>query len=88
MGLRLGGKGDWIIGIHEIRVGARVRVRGDHRVESRRGAVGKIIGHYGGREHVAVDVQLADGRRRLFWPTDLNEVPLARSWWRSLFEAG
>jgi hypothetical protein len=27
--------------------------------------VGKIMGRYGGREHVAVDVQLSDGRRRL-----------------------
>ena len=40
-------------------------VRGDHRVKSRRGAVGKIMGRYGGREHVAVDVRLSDGRRRL-----------------------
>jgi hypothetical protein len=40
-------------------------VRGDLRVKSRRGAVGKIMGRYGGREHVVVDVQLSDGRRRL-----------------------
>ena len=52
------------MGIDEIRVGTRVRVREDHRVKSRRGAVGKIMGRYGGREHVAVDVQLSDGRRK------------------------
>ena len=62
------------------------RVRGDHRVESRRGAVGQIIGRYGGREHVAVEVRLSDGRRRLFWPGDLKVVPLPRPWWRSMFE--
>lgn len=67
-------------------VGTRVRVRGDHRVESRRGAVGQIIGRYGGREHVAVEVWLSDGRRRLFWPGDLKEASPSRLWWRSVFE--
>ncbi len=70
----------------EIRVGTRVRVRGDHRVESRRGTVGKIMGRYGGREHVAVDVRLSDGRRRLFWPGDLEEASPPRTWWRSMLE--
>jgi hypothetical protein len=74
------------VGFDEIRVGTRVRVRGDHRIESRREAVGKIMGRYGGREHVAVDVQLSDGRRRLFWPADLEEVSPPQPWWRSMFE--
>jgi len=76
------------VGFDEIRVGTRVRVRGDHRVESRREAVGKIMGRYGGREHVAVDVQLSDGRRRLFWPADLKEISPQRTWGRSMFEGG
>ncbi len=72
----------------EVRVGTRVRVRRDHKIESRRGAIGRIVGRYGGRDHVAVEVRLYDGRRRLFWPGDLKEVssPLPR--WRSLFEGG
>jgi hypothetical protein len=68
------------VGSEEVRVGTRVRVRGDHRVESRRGAVGRIVGRYGGREHVAVEVRLDDGRRRLFWPGDLKEASRPRSW--------
>ncbi len=74
------------MGSEEVRVGTRVRVRGDHRVESRRGAVGKIVGRYGGREHVAVEVRLFDGRRRLFWPGDLKDVSRPRSWWRCICE--
>ena len=62
------------MGDEEARVGARVRVRRDHRIDSRRGATGKIVGRYGGREHVAVEVELFDGRRRLFWTEDLLEV--------------
>ena len=68
----------------EAHVGTRVRVRGDHRVESRRGAVGQIIGRYGGREHVAVEVWLSDGRRRLFWPGDLKVISPPKVWWRFL----
>jgi hypothetical protein len=74
------------VGSEEVRIGTRVRVRGDHRVESRRGAVGRIVGRYGGREHVAVEVQLDDGRRRLFWPGDLKGASRPRSWWRYMFE--
>jgi hypothetical protein len=50
--------------------------------------MGKIVGRYGGREHVAVEVRLSDGQRRLFWPGDLNTVSPPRPWWRSLFEGG
>ncbi len=70
----------------DIRVGTRVRVRRDHRIESRRGAVGKIMGRYGDREHVAVDVRLSNGQRRLFWPGDLEELS-PPPWWRSRLEA-
>jgi hypothetical protein len=74
------------VGSEEVRIGTRVRVRRDHRVESRRGAMGRIVGRYGGREHVAVDVRLSDGRRRLFWPENLEEASPPPPWWRSLFE--
>ncbi len=74
------------MGDEEARVGTRVRVRGDHRIDSRRGATGKIVGRYGGREHVAVEVELLDGRRRLFCTEDLMEVSPLRHWWRPLFQ--
>jgi hypothetical protein len=48
--------------------------------------MGKIVGRYGGREHVAVEVRLSDGQRRLFWPSDLKVVSPPRPWWRPLFE--
>jgi hypothetical protein len=73
------------LGDEEARVGTRVRVRKDHRIDSRRGAMGKIVGRYGGREHVAVEVKLFDGRRRLFWAEDLIEVSPLRPWWHPLF---
>jgi hypothetical protein len=37
--------------------------------------VGKVVGRYGGKEYIAVDVRFADGRSRLFWPADLEELP-------------
>ena len=48
--------------------------------------MGRIVGRYGGRKHVAVDVRLSDGRRRLFWPENLEEASPPPPWWRSLFE--
>ena len=68
------------MGSEEVRVDIRVRVRRDHRVESRRGAMGKIVNRYGGREHVAVEVRLSDDRRRLFWPGDLKKISPSRFW--------
>ena len=65
-------------------VGMRVRVVDHHRIEERRGLVGKVMGRYGGEEHVVVDVRFPDGRRRLFWPDDLEEIRSPRPWWRSL----
>ena len=69
------------------RPGTRVRVIDDHRVEARRGLVGTVVARYGGKDYVAVDVRLADGECRLFWPRDLEEIfpssPKA-SWWRLL----
>jgi hypothetical protein len=69
----------------QARRGMRVRVMEHHRVEERRGLVGKIVAHYGGEEYVAVDVRLADGQYRLFWPRDLEEISSSpRAWWRFL----
>ena len=69
------------------RPGTRVRVMEHHRVEERRGLVGRVVARYGGEDYVAVDVRLAYGRYRLFWPMDLEEIfpssPKA-SWWRLL----
>jgi hypothetical protein len=69
----------------EVRPGMRVRVREHHRIEERRGLVGKVVGTYGGEEFTAVEVLFPDGERRLFWPADLEEVSSPRQrWWCSL----
>ena len=58
----------------QARPGARVRVMDHHRVEERRGLMGKVVARYGGEEYIAVDVRLANGECRLFWPRDLEEI--------------
>ena len=68
----------------QARPGARVRVMDHHRVEERRGLMGKVVARYGGEDYMAVDVRLADGQYRLFWPRDLEEIPYSRAWWRLL----
>jgi hypothetical protein len=71
--------------LEEVRAGMPVKVRDDHRIELRRGLLGKVVSIYGGEEFTAVEVLFSDGQRRLFWPTDLEEVSsLQPSWWRSL----
>ncbi len=55
-------------------VGMRVKVQNHHRIEERRGLVGKVVGKYGGNEYIVVGVRFPDGRYRLFWPGDLEEV--------------
>jgi hypothetical protein len=65
--------------------GTRVRVMDNHRVAERRGLVGKVVARYGGEEYIAVDVRLADGQYRLFWPRDLEQIPSPReAWWHLL----
>ena len=64
--------------------GTRVKVEEHHRAEERRGLLGTVVAIYGGEEYVAVDVRLADGACRLFWPRDLEEVAPPKSWWRFL----
>jgi hypothetical protein len=69
----------------QARRGMRVRVMEHHRVEERRGLMGKVVAVYGGVDYIAVDVRLADGQYRLFWPRDLEEIPSpGRDWWRLL----
>lgn len=64
-------------------VGTKVRVRQEHRILERRGLVGKVVGRYGGEGYVAVDVRFSDGRRRLFCPSDLEEIASPKpSLWR------
>ena len=72
----------------DVRVGMRVRVTDHHRIAERRGLIGKVVGRYGGEEHVVVDVRFADGRQRLFWPGDLEGISSPRPWWRSLLLDG
>jgi hypothetical protein len=68
-------------------VGTKVRVRQEHRILERRGMIGKVVGRYGGEEYVAVDVRFSDGLRRLFWPSDLEEITSAQpSLWRSVVD--
>jgi hypothetical protein len=44
--------------------------------------VGKVVARYGGEDYIAVDVRLADGRYRLFWPRDLEEISSPQeAWW-------
>ena len=68
----------------EVRIGARVRVLGSHRIVERRGRVGKVVGRYGGESYVAVDVSFPEGGERLFWPRDLEEVSSPQAWWHFL----
>ena len=68
-------------------LGTRVRGLEHHRIAERRDMVGTVVGRYGGADHVAVDVRFSEGRERLFWPKDLEEVASVRPpRWRSLFE--
>jgi len=69
----------------QARRGTWVRVMDNHRVEERRGLVGKVVARYGGEKHIAVEVRLADGQYRLFWPRDLEEISSSpKAWWRLL----
>ena len=78
-----------IVTPQEVCVGMRVRVVELHRIAERRGLVGRVLGCYGGDDYVAVDVRFPDGRCRLFWPGDLEEISSPQpSWWRSLIGWG
>jgi hypothetical protein len=62
----------------EVRIGMRVKVGEHHRIEERRGMVGKVVGRYGGEDYVAVDVVFANGESRLFSPGALHEIASPR----------
>jgi hypothetical protein len=64
--------------------GIWVKVMDHHRVQERRGLMGKVVARYGGEDYIAVDVRLTDGQLRLFWPRDLEQIPSPRAWWRLL----
>jgi hypothetical protein len=68
----------------QVRPGMRVRVMEHHRVEQRRGLMGKVVARYGGEDYIAVDVRLDGGQYRLFWPSDLEEISSPKAWWRLL----
>jgi hypothetical protein len=70
--------------MRELPVGTWVRVGAHHRIRQLRGTIGKVVGRYGGDAYVAVEVRLVDGRYRLFWPEDLEEISSPQPWWRSL----
>jgi len=69
-----------------VSIGTTVKVSERHRIAERRGAVGRIVDHYGGDGYMAVDVRFSGGQRRLFWPEDLEEISSRRPWWRSLLD--
>jgi hypothetical protein len=48
---------------------------------------GRVVGRYGGEAYVAVDVLFPDGKYRLFWPGELEEVASPQWWWRFLLRA-
>jgi hypothetical protein len=68
----------------QARTGMRVRVMEHHRVQARRGLLGKVVAVYGAEAYIAVDVRLAEGERRLFRPRDLEELSSPKAWWRFL----
>jgi hypothetical protein len=72
----------------EASIGTSVRVCEHYRIAERRGMERMIVDRYGGVQYMAVDVRFSDGKQRLFWPEELNEIPSVRSWWRSLLGRG
>jgi len=66
----------------QARRGTWVKVMDHHRIEERRGLTGRVVARYGGEDYIAVDVRLADGECRMFWPRDLEEISSSQAWWR------
>jgi hypothetical protein len=67
------------------RVGTRVRVQLDYGEPHLQGSVGTIQKRYGVPDYTAFDILLPDGRTKLFWEHQLEEVtePSSRPkrWW-------
>jgi hypothetical protein len=55
-------------------VGTRVRVRLDYGEPHLQGSVGTIQKRYGVPDYTAFDILLPDGRTKLFWEHQLEEV--------------
>lgn len=55
-------------------VGKRVRARGDRSTPGFRGVVGSVLRCYGEPEYLAVEVVDKDGRSRVFWHHEVEEV--------------
>jgi hypothetical protein len=68
------------------RVGTRVRVQLDYAEPHLQGSVGTVQKRYGVPEYTAFDVLLPDGRTKLFWEHQLEEMretahrPKRRRW--------
>ena len=67
----------------ELRIRTTV-VSEHHGIAERRGMIGRVTDRHGEEECMAADVRFPGGRRRLFWQADLQVVPSAGPWWRSL----
>jgi hypothetical protein len=73
--------------LESVQVGMRVRVQVDYAESHLQGSVGTIQKSYGVPEYTAFDVLLPDGRTKLFWEHQLEEVtePSPRSKRRWVF---
>ena len=60
--------------LEKVRVGAKVKVRKDHRKPQLRGMVGTVEERWGNPDyHTALLVRLEDGRYEIFWHHELGE---------------
>lgn len=70
----------------EVQIGAKVRVRKDHRKPELRGLFGTVEQRWGNpKHHTALLVRFEDGRYELFWHHELEdaeEEPPADRFWR------
>ena len=58
----------------EARIGTKVMVDEAGLGSEWRGLAGTIIGKWGHPEYLALDVRMEDGRTRLFWHHELEEI--------------
>jgi hypothetical protein len=56
------------------RVGKKVKVRGDRYEPEVRGVVGSVLRCYGEPEYMALEVIPKDGRSRIFWHHEVEEI--------------
>jgi len=58
----------------EAKIGASVRVSDSGLHPELRGQTGTVSGMWGHPEYLALDVRMEDGRTRLFWHHELEEI--------------